>query len=175
VKLDSPYERIMIFGRPGSGKSTFALKLHNITKIPLYHLDKYFFIANWEKRDNDEFMQMQHDIVNSNAWIVDGNCTKSLETRYSRADLCLYFNYSKIVCLWRICKRIFHNRDHFDDRAENCPELVRWQLIKYMWNFENRVQPSIESFKSKYPQVRFVEITNDMQLLSIFNALLNRH
>jgi adenylate kinase family enzyme len=172
MKLDFPHKRIMIFGRPGSGKSTFALKLHNITKIPLYHLDKYFFIANWQKRDNEEFMQMQYNIVNSDAWIVDGNCTKSLETRYSHADLCLYYNYSKFLCLWRIFKRLFNNRSHFDDRAENCPELVRWQLVKYMWTFEKRVQLTIEDLKIKYPQVRFIKVANDRQSKQILDGIM---
>ena len=166
--------KIMIFGRPGSGKSTFALKLHNATKIPLYHLDKYFFVANWAKRDNNEFMQMQHDIVNKDTWIVDGNCTKSLETRYSRADLCLYFNYPKILCLWRMIKRLFHDREHIDDRAEGCPEVVRWQLITYMWTFEKRVQSTIPKLKHKYPKVQFIEIANNQQLQELSTHILDK-
>lgn len=163
----------MIFGRPGSGKSTFALQLQQFTKLPIYHLDKYFFIASWRKRDNDEFMQMQHDIVNSNAWIVDGNCTRSLETRYSRADICVYFNYPKIVCLWRMLKRLFHNRDHVDDRADDCPEVIRWQLVTYMWNFEKRVDDNIKQLRQNYPQVKFVEICNNKELSNLINMLTN--
>ncbi len=167
------YKRVMIFGRPGSGKSTFALKLQQLTKLPIYHLDKYFFIANWAKRDNDEFMQMQHDIVNSDAWIVDGNCTRSLETRYSRADICVYFNYPKLVCLWRMLKRLFHNRDHIDDRADDCPEVIRWQLVTYMWTFEKRVENNVNSLMAKYPHVKFVEIRSDKELSNLLNMLTN--
>lgn len=43
-------QKIMIFGRPGSGKSTFALQLHKLTEIPLHHVDKHFFEAGWQKR-----------------------------------------------------------------------------------------------------------------------------
>ncbi|MGN0464280.1 MAG: hypothetical protein ACI4GA_06265 [Acutalibacteraceae bacterium] len=32
-------KRIIVIGCPGSGKSTFSKALHNITKIPLVHLD----------------------------------------------------------------------------------------------------------------------------------------
>ena len=163
----------MIFGRPGSGKSTFALKLQKLTKLPIYHLDKFFFIANWAKRDNDEFMQIQHDIVNSDAWIVDGNCTRSLETRYNRADICLYFNYPKMLCLWRMLKRLLRNRTHIDDRAEGCREILRWQLITYMWGFEKRVKDNINNLKTKYPQVKFIEIKNDKQLLNLFNMIVD--
>lgn len=167
-------KRIMIFGRPGSGKSTFAHELHNITKIPLYHLDKYFFTSNWSKRDNGEFMRMQNEIVNTDSWIIDGNCTKSLETRYSHADICLYFNYPNLVCLWRVCKRILQNRDHIDDRAENCPEVVRWQLIKYMWTFQDRVKEQIAVLQLKYPQVKFIECTNNKQIKNMLSKHENK-
>ena len=40
----SDLRKIMIFGRPGSGKSTFAVKLSRSIVFPLYHLDKYFYI-----------------------------------------------------------------------------------------------------------------------------------
>lgn len=166
------YKKIMVFGRPGSGKSTFAYQLHSQTKIPLYHLDKYFFIANWAKRDYEEFMDIQNQMVTSESWIVDGNCTRSLETRYQHAELCVYFNFSKLLCLWRICKRIFHNRSHIDDRADGCGEVVRWDLIKYMWTFENRVAEQISQFTQKYPQVKFVEINNGKQLSEFLRVLL---
>jgi len=44
TKKDYFPKKIMIVGIPGSGKSTFALKLSQFLDLPLYHLDKYFFI-----------------------------------------------------------------------------------------------------------------------------------
>jgi adenylate kinase family enzyme len=49
-------KRIMIFGIPGSGKSTFAAKLSQQLGLPLFHLDKYFFTRDWQERDYDEFL-----------------------------------------------------------------------------------------------------------------------
>jgi len=56
----------MLFGRPGSGKSTFTLKLHAITKIPLFHLDRYFYTNNWVERNYSEFLSDQQKMVNQN-------------------------------------------------------------------------------------------------------------
>jgi len=39
----------MLLGRPGSGKSTYALKLHKRLAIPLHHLDRYFYAQNWKE------------------------------------------------------------------------------------------------------------------------------
>ncbi|WP_052046063.1 AAA family ATPase [Candidatus Paracaedibacter symbiosus] len=59
----------MIFGRPESGKSTFAKQLCHQTGIPLYHLDRYFFIENWVERDEAEFLEIQRKLVAQDCWI----------------------------------------------------------------------------------------------------------
>lgn len=163
-------KKYMIFGRPGSGKTTLALKLHKSTNIPLYHLDKYFFLANWVERPTEEFLALQRELVNQDAWIIDGNCISSLEMRYAKADVCLYMNLPRLLCLGRIIKRLFQKRTHIDDRADNCPETINYKLIKYLWTFNERVANKIEYLRKQYPQVRFVEINSTKQ---INNELLN--
>lgn len=169
--IGKKYKKIMIFGRPGSGKSTFALKLHKATKIPIHHLDKHFFEANWVEREYQEFLDIQQAIVNDDMWIIDGNSTKSLEMRYSKADLVLYFNYPKWLCFYRIFKRLFVKDKELDDRADNCKETVRWSLISYMWGFEERVKKIIRALKGNYPNVKFIEIMNSQDLQEIEHEL----
>jgi len=160
-------QRIMIFGKPGAGKSTFALKLHQKLGIPLYHLDAYFFTHYWTKRNYEEFMAIQHDLVTQDFWIIDGNCTRSLETRYQKADVCIYFNFSRSHCLRGIVKRFFSKDQSIKDRAEHCYEKITWQLIAYLWTFEIRVHDTIANLQEKYPQVTFIEVKtqHDVQRL----------
>lgn len=161
----------MIFGRPGSGKSTFAYKLSHLTKIPLYHLDKYFFIENWIERDYQEFLTIQESFAQEDSWIIDGNSVKSLEIRYARADLVLYFNYPRWQCLYRIFKRLFNKDPRIDDRAENSPEKVSLRLIPYLWTFEKRVDRVLPPLKEKYPLVPLIEIGNDKELRNFLHSL----
>jgi len=154
----------MIFGRPGSGKSTLALTLHKITKLSLHHLDKYFFVNNWTERDTQEFLDIQESLVKRTKWIIDGNSIKSLEIRYSRADLVLFLNYPRWICYYRALKRIFSKNLEIDDRAEECTEKVSWKLLKYMWSFDQRVEKPIAYLREKYPEVKFIEIKKDQEL-----------
>ena len=165
------FKKIMIFGRPGSGKSTFAYKLSKTIGLPLYHLDKHFFTSGWVERDYQEFMQIQKEMVQTNAWIIDGNSVRSLETRWEHADLVLYFNYHKIICLFRLLKRLFFKANYIDDRAINCKENLNFKLIKYMWTFEERVNKIIFDLKEKYPAAQFIEINSEQDLknLTIFS------
>jgi adenylate kinase family enzyme len=158
----------MIFGRPGSGKSTFAYNLSKRLNLPLYHLDKYYFTNNWQERKREEFLQIQQGIVNQEKWIIDGNSIRSLEMRYQRADVVIYFTYPHLLCLFRVIKRLFSKNPQIQDRAEGCPERVGWALLKYMWQFEDRVKDSIQMLQAKYPHVKFYKITMDSELPNIF-------
>lgn len=162
--------RIMIFGRPGGGKSTFAHRLHQATGIPLYHLDKHFYKAAWKETEYNEFIAIQRKLVSGESWIIDGNNTKSLEMRYARANLVLYFNYPRSLCYWRIFKRLFM-KNQMDDRAVGCKETISCSLLKYMWSFEQRVADPISQLKLKYPKVKFIEINSDEDLLELYDML----
>lgn len=118
--IEAPPKKVMIMGRPGSGKSTFSIQLQEILDIPLFHLDKYFFEANWVQRNYQDFLNQQQSLVNQPCWIIDGNSSKSLERRYSQADICLYFNFPRYLCYYRTFKRLFYKNGDIDDRAHGC-------------------------------------------------------
>lgn len=171
-KLRPNIQRIMIIGRSGSGKSTFGIKLSKIVNIPIYHLDKYFFESNWVARNYQEFVSSQIEIASNASWIIDGNSTRSYEVRYERADLCLYFNFRRRLCYWRVFKRLFDKNPNIDDRAPNCQETVRWPLLKYMWSFESRVNPILQLLRSKYPHVLFIELKSDKDVSKFWHQFL---
>jgi len=160
--------RIDIVGRPGSGKSTFALKLSEQLDLPLYHLDKIFFTDHWVKQENEIFLTLQQAILCTPRWIIDGNSLKSLEIRYSTADLVIIFILPKWKCFFRILKRRFKQRNpKIDDRASNCPEQIHWNLIKYTWTFKKRILPLLKELQQKYPHTNLVIINSDDQVCSL--------
>lgn len=154
----------MIFGRPGSGKSTFAKKLSISLNLPLYHLDKYFFVQDWKERDYEEFLKIQSEIIAKDSWIIDGNSLKSLEMRWARAELVLYFNYSRLLCLKRLFKRFIQPDISIDDRAIGCKEIIRIRLVRYMWTFEKRAENQIQNLQAKYPKKYFIQLKSDVDL-----------
>jgi adenylate kinase family enzyme len=111
--------------------------------LPLFHLDKYFFVSGWQERNYEEFLDIQKDLVEQEYWVIDGNATRSLEMRFSRADTVLYFRFNRLLCLWRIFKRLINKNPHISDRAEGCTENVRLRLIRYLWEFSKRVEGAI--------------------------------
>jgi adenylate kinase family enzyme len=169
------YKRVMIFGRPGSGKTHFAKKLANVTKLPLFHLDALFFVANWVERDYKDFLRLQREITEKEQWIIDGNSTRSLKERFARADFAIYFNYSPWLCLFRLIKRRLSLRKVMDDKATGCKEVLRWRLVKYMWGFSQRVSGPVAKLKQQFSYVTFFEIRSDKDLRKLWGLLKNTY
>ncbi|WP_010300877.1 hypothetical protein [Candidatus Odyssella thessalonicensis] len=160
--------RILMFGRPGSGKSTCAVNLGERLSLPVYHVDKIFFKSQWQARDRQEFMHLIQTWVDQEHWIIDGNGMGTLESRFGCADIAIYFNLPWFICLWRVFKRLWFARDpRIDDRAPSSPERVRWGLIKYMLFFRKRYRAKIYRLAQAYPQVRFIEVNSDEHIKSL--------
>ena len=165
------YSRICIFGRPCSGKSTFADKIHQKINVPVYHLDEFIYIAEGVERDFQECDAYVQNIVNQDSWIIDGNMLKTLEMRYARANLCIYFNYSRLHCLYRFFKRALFGKNKYGGLSR-----IRWRLIKYIWIFEyapknKKYLQQIDEFRQRYPAVKFIEVTCNADLESLYKIL----
>lgn len=145
-------KRIAIIGLPGSGKSTFAYELGIVMNIPVHHLDKYVFIGN-VKKDHNEFISIQQNLVNQDSWIIEGCSLKTLEMRFARADVVIYFQFQRLLCIWRVIKRFFnYKKSGFDS---GCTRIVNWALLKYIWTFDKEKGKAIEVLREQYPEVEF--------------------
>ena len=154
----------MIFGRPGSGKSTVSLDLAATLDLPLIHMDRWYFKHGWEVRDTEEFMEIQRSFVKEDRWLIEGNALSSLETRYARSDLAICFMYPRWLSLWRIFKRLWHKNPKIKDRAPGAREKLTWKLITYSWTFDTRINRILPQLQAKYPDVALKNVRNDKEL-----------
>jgi adenylate kinase family enzyme len=86
-------KRFAIIGLPGSGKSTFAVKLGQLLDIPVHHLDRHMFEPGGKKVDKQEFLKIQKAIVDEESWIIEGCSFSTFEMRFARADTVIYFQF----------------------------------------------------------------------------------
>lgn len=168
-------KRIMIFGRPGSGKAVFSYEISQKTGIPVYHLDRFFYINNWKERDKNDFMHIQKEMVNQKRWIIDGNCTQSLEVRFEKSDLIVYFDFGRLKCLYRILKRHLYKENYIHDRAPDCLEKITFKFLKYMWFFEKRVREKIKIAQKQYPEKKIIKVSNNRDLEKIKRIILEKN
>ena len=103
-------KKVIIIGCPGSGKTTFAEKLHNKTGLPLYHLD-----AIWHKPDRthisrENFDARMSEIFSENEWIIDGNYSRTIEERIKACDTVFLFDLATEICLQGAAERLGQGR-----------------------------------------------------------------
>ena len=156
-------KKIAVIGLPGSGKSTFAMQLGKLLSISVEHLDRYQFIGN-KKRTRAEFLAIQDDIFSRESWIIDGCSFSPFEKRFEKADCVIYLRFSRLLCIWRILKRLFKTRKRPCDSG--CLNGINWMLIQYIWNFDLEKGEGIQELTKKYSHVdfRIFKKSNDIDL-----------
>ena len=92
-------KKVIVIGCPGSGKTTFAEKLCEKTKLPLFYLD-----AIWHKPDKthisrEDFDSRLSEILTLDEWIIDGNYSRTLEMRLCACDTVFLFDLPREICL----------------------------------------------------------------------------
>ena len=125
--------RIMILGCCGSGKSTLSRKLRELTGLPLYHLDQYYWKTNWTETPKDEWEKIVTGLAHKDRWIIDGNYGGTMDVRFEKADTIVYMDIPTVTCLGRVIKRVwkYHGQVR-PDMPEGCKERFSFDFLHYV-------------------------------------------
>ncbi len=130
-------KRVMVVGGPGSGKSALAVRLGEITGLPVYHMDMIHHLPGWKPRPRDEKIAMANEIEARDEWIFEGGLSATYANRAARADTAIWLDLPLPQRLFRICKRrwLYRGGQSRPELPENCPErlereFLRWFLFK---------------------------------------------
>ena len=93
------YEKIIVLGAGGSGKTTLAKKLSKKSGIKVYHLDKEYWLPNWQRPDNEQWKSKIEKLAKQDSWIMDGNYIDTLDIRLSSADLVIMLDIKTSICV----------------------------------------------------------------------------
>lgn len=80
------FQKAIVIGCPGSGKSTFARKMRDTVGLPLYYLDMLWHKTDKTNISAEEFDAALNDIVMQDKWIIDGNYQRTLEIRIKNCE-----------------------------------------------------------------------------------------
>lgn len=139
-------KKAIVIGCPGSGKTTFAVKLSEQTGLPLYHLD-----AIWHKPDKthiprEDFDRRISEVFATTEWIIDGNYKRTIEMRLLECDTVFLFDLPVEVCIQGATERIGKGRYDLPWlETELDPEFL--QFIK---DFPQDTLPYIYELLEKY-------------------------
>ena len=92
-------KKILVIGPSGAGKSEFSRRLEKILNLPLYHLDNIFWKEDKTHISRDEFDEKLATILKREEWIIDGDYSRTYETRMNASDTIFFLNYPMELCL----------------------------------------------------------------------------
>lgn len=105
--------RVVVLGRGGAGKSTFARQLGERTGLPVIELDQLFWQPGSIGRTAEEWVEIQSGLVDGDGWIMDGDLGPYdvVDVRLRAADTVLVLDFSLLRCAWRAVRR---SRERWD-------------------------------------------------------------
>lgn len=139
-------KRVLIIGHPGAGKSTFARQLGDVTGLPVIHLDKEYWRSGWVETPKAEWRERVAALAAAEQWIIDGSFDGTLDIRLPRAELVVWLDYPRLLCLYRAARRILGNYGSVrPDMAAGCPERIDWSFIRWLWGYRRNRYPIIQA------------------------------
>ncbi len=157
-------KKVIVIGCPGAGKTTFAEKLKNKIGLPLYYLD-----AIWHKPDRTHISREEYDarlaeILALDSWIIDGNYSRTIESRILTCDTVFLFDLPVEVCLDGAISRIGKGR--YD---------IPWIETEIDPNFKREIEefpsknlPTIYALIDKYKDCKTVVIFKSREQADAF-------
>lgn len=146
-------KRIMIIGGAGSGKSSLARVLGEVTGLPVVHIDTLYWQPGWTMRSRDEIGRLTKEAANQDRWIFEGNHSETMNYRALRADMLIFLDISTMRRLWRVLKRtVIHYGRSRPDMAEGWVERFDWDFLKWVAGYRQNGRIRALVFLEKAPQ-----------------------
>lgn len=157
-------QKIIVIGCPGAGKTTFAQKLAKKTGLPLVHLD-----AIWHKPDKTHISREEFDlrlsaVLSQDAWIIDGDYSRTLERRFLACDTVILFDLPTEVCIGGALSRLGQARPDMPWIDDELDPQLKMQIEQY----KTQNLPAVRDLILKYGQQKNVLVFHSREAAEEF-------
>lgn len=154
-------ERVLIIGCGGAGKSTLARQLGEKLNLPVVHLDKLYWRPGWVHVSREEFDVLLDEVLEKDAWIMDGNFNNTIPKRIAHCDTVIYLDFSRVACLMGVMKRVVTTYGTVrPDMGDGCPERFDWEFLRWVWNFNREKRESYYCLLNETEGVETIVLKN---------------
>ena len=141
-------KKVIVIGCPGSGKSTYARALHDITGLPLYHLDMLNWNADRTTVPKEVFLARLAETIEKDSWIIDGNYGSTMELRLQACDTVFFLDYPLEVCMNGIVER--RGKERPDMPWIEPEDDVDEEFVEFIKCYNSESRPTVMELLDKY-------------------------
>ena len=176
-------KRVNIVGTSGSGKTTFGKNLAAILSIEYIEMDEVFWLKNWVCPSDEEFFQKLETALEKEAWVLDGNYTRTIPIKWKKVDTIIWLDFSFSRTLFQAIKRSTSraitkkelwsntgNKESFSRALLSRKSILLWVLQTYKKN--RRFYNSAMADK-KYSHIKFIRLTSPKECSNFLCNLKN--
>ena len=171
--------RILIIGGNGSGKTTLARALSKELSLPLFHLDRMYWLDGWQHVSREELAARLAPVLESPRWIIDGNMKHSLRKRLEYCDTVIYLDFPGILCAWGTAGRLlrFLNKSRPDMGGECIERLDRRSLafILSTFSFNRKNRQDFYTWIGESKHAQCIVLKNRRQVRRFAASLRQAH
>lgn len=166
-------KKILVIGSGGAGKSTFARRLGEALRIEVLHLDAMYWHRGWVSTPREVWRGKVAELLEREAWIMDGNYSNTLEMRLAACDTVVFLDVRRTTCLWRAVKRVVMYRGKSrPDMAEGCPERLTLEFLRWIWNYPHRTRPKVLKLLSdNAEQKRIIHLRSQAEIEKFLDSV----
>lgn len=137
-------QRVLIIGPGGAGKSTLAVQLAALTRLPLVHLDALFWAPGWKASEPATWHAKVERAIAADRWVMDGNYGGSLDQRLAACDTVIFLDLPRHTCLSRVVQRRLRHRGRSrPDMTPGCPERLSLSFLWWIWRYRAKRRPRV--------------------------------
>ena len=155
-------KKVIIIGCPGSGKSTLARSLHEITGLPLIHLDMLNWNTDGTTVPREVFRSRLNDALQGERWIIDGNYSSTMDLRLAACDTVFFLDYPIEVCLAGALERRGKPRTDIP-WVEPADAPLDEEFLNFIRSYEHDSRPEVIGLLANYPQKNIITFTSRPQ------------
>ena len=133
------FNKILVVGRPGSGKTRFSDRLGRLTGRKITHLDKHIWGPNWKKVSNAKELRRKkmEKLTSANQWVLDGHYLDDIEKRIEKADTIVLFDMPIWQSFYGIFARWVIGRKNLIDQPPGKRYRISRKIRHLVLNYDN--------------------------------------